>query len=381
MFSQTTPDMILLLMLYAMGATVSAMACVYLLLRKGNAFTRHIQTPRRLRLWTAAFFGIVALGHVWYMPAGIVADGDAVSLWMLIGGLLDCLLTIPLAIAVLLCMPQDRRRPLWPAWAVTAPLSIGMLVSIALRSYALMPWMRGYFALMVLGLIVYMVREVRRYGRWLRDNFADLEHKEVWQSFLVLAMEVLMFGIYASGNWGMVYECVVQVCGIALVGFLLWRVETLSDLSVAQPVAMESPEGGADHQPTADADASEGLSDTTFEQIGALLKQCCEDTQLFLRHDLTLSQLAQEVGTNRTYLSLYFSRLDTTYNAYINDLRIRYFTHLYSEAVAAGRDNVTAQELARQSGYRSYRTFSLAFKQRMGRSVTDWQKLQFAVSK
>ena len=373
--------MILLLMLYTMGATVSAMACVYLLLRKGNAFTRHIQTPRRLRLWTAAFFGIVALGHVWYMPAGIVADGDVVTPWMLVGGLLDCLLTIPLAIAVLLCMPQDRRRPLWPAWAVTAPLSIGMLVSIALRSYALMPWVRGYFALMGLGLIVYMVREVRRYGRWLRDNFADLEHKEVWQSFLVLAMEVLMFGIYASGNWGMVYECVVQVCGIALVGFLLWRVETLSDLSVAQPVAMESPEGGADHQPTADADASEGLSDTTFEQIGALLKQCCEDTQLFLRHDLTLSQLAQEVGTNRTYLSLYFSRLDTTYNAYINDLRIRYFTHLYSEAVAAGRDNVTAQELARQSGYRSYRTFSLAFKQRMGRSVTDWQKLQFAVSK
>lgn len=204
--------MILLLMLYAMGATVSAMACVYLLLRKGNAFTRHIQTPRRLRLWTAAFFGIVALSHVWYMPAGLVADGDAATLWMLVGGLLDCLLTIPLAIAVLLCMPQDRRRPLWPAWAVTAPLSIAMLVSIALRSYALMPWVRGYFALMGLGLIVYMVREVRRYGRWLRDN-------------------------------------------------------------------------------------------------------------------------------------------------------------------------VTAQELARQSGYRSYRTFSLAFKQRMGMPVTDWQKLQFAVSK
>jgi AraC-like DNA-binding protein len=39
--------------------------------------------------------------------------------------------------------------------------------------------------------------------------------------------------------------------------------------------------------------------------------------------------------------------------------------------VTAGRD-VTAQELATQSGYRSYRTFSLAFRQRKGQSVTAW---------
>ena len=40
MFEHITLDIILLLMLYAVGATVSAVACVYLLLRRGNAFTR-----------------------------------------------------------------------------------------------------------------------------------------------------------------------------------------------------------------------------------------------------------------------------------------------------------------------------------------------------
>jgi len=48
---------------------------------------------------------------------------------------------------------------------------------------------------------------------------------------------------------------------------------------------------------------------------------------------------------------------------------------LYREAVAAGR-NFTAQELASQSGYRSYRTFSVAFRQRMGRSVKEWISLE-----
>ena len=63
---------------------------------------------------------------------------------------------------------------------------------------------------------------------------------------------------------------------------------------------------------------------------------------------------------------------DTNYNAYINDLRIRHFIRLYSEAVAAQRF-FTVLELATQSGYHSYNTFALAFKQRMGKSVTEWK--------
>ena len=48
----------------------------------------------------------------------------------------------------------------------------------------------------------------------------------------------------------------------------------------------------------------------------------CIAPQLYLQHDLTLQQLAQAVGTNRFYLSQYFSRQGITYNTYINNLRI-----------------------------------------------------------
>ena len=104
-----------------------------------------------------------------------------------------------------------------------------------------------------------------------------------------------------------------------------------------------------------------------------LLQKHCIDTGLYLQHDLNKAQVAQAIGTNRTYLSLYFMRQETTYNAYINDLRIRHFIRLYREAIAAERP-VTAQQLALMSGYRSYSTFSLAFKQRMDQSVTAWMR-------
>ena len=205
-----------------------------------------------------------------------------------------------------------------------------------------------------------MVREVRRYGRWLRDNYADLEHKEVWQSFLVLATILLMFGIYVSGVGGLVYEYVVQVGGILLICYLLWRVEMLSDLSIRQPQSVNEEMVTTEEQAARD-------------DIGLLLQQHCIDTQLYLQHDLTVTQLAQAIGTNRFYLGQYFSRQDTTYNAYINNLRINHFVSLYRETIAAQRA-FTAQQLAHDSGYRSYSTFSLAFKQRMGQSVTAWMR-------
>ena len=176
----------LFIILYSVVTVMAAVASFYLLFRRGNAFAADITPPRRLRRWTAAFLAVSAMGHLWYLPAFVLDSGEAVMLSMLIGALLDCMLTIPLALIVILCMLQDRRRPLWPVGVMVAPLVVGLVVCIVTRSEAQYSWLRGYFLLAAVGFTIYMVREVRRYGRWLRDNYADLEHKEVWQSLLVL---------------------------------------------------------------------------------------------------------------------------------------------------------------------------------------------------
>ena len=305
---------------------------------------------------------------------------------MLVSGLLDCVTVIPLVTVLLLCMLQDRQRPLWPVGVMTAPLVVLIVAGIVNRSEAYIPMVYGYLLLLGIGLIAYMVRAVRQYGRWLRENFADLEHKEVWQTFVVLAVIVLMLGYYVVGyDGGMFYEYVIQVCGIVLVGHLLWRVETLSDLSGSGIQEDEETrrreyrntgiqEDGNTGIQEGDAGPSpDTLSDDAYEEMTLLLQKHCIDTGLYLQHDLNKAQVAQAIGTNRTYLSLYFMRQETTYNAYINDLRIRHFIRLYHEAIAAERP-VTAQQLALMSGYRSYSTFSLAFKQRMDQSVTAWMR-------
>ena len=399
MFGQISLDTILLFMLYGVEAAVAGIACLYLLLRRGNAIAPEVTSPVRLRRWTAAFFAVLAIGHFWYLPAAVLTDEDF-TVCMLVGGLLDCVTFIPLVPVLLLCMLQDRRRPLWPVGVMTVPLVVLMMAGIVTRSEAYMPMVYGYLLLLGIGLVAYMVRAVRQYGRWLRDNYADLEDKEVWQTFVVLAVIVLMLVYYVAGyDGGMTYEYVCQVCSIVLIGHLLWRVETLSDLSISQPLTIEIPEDGKTAIEREESQAclnypereqarpqvntgieddgehqsSNTLSDTTYEQIGSLLKQHCEATRLYLHYGLTLAQLAQAIGSNRTYLDLYFSSQNTTYNNYINGLRILHFVSLYREAVTDGRD-FTAKKLALESGYRSYTTFSVAFKQRMGQSVTEWMR-------
>ena len=349
---------------------LSLIASCYLLFRRANAIAPDITSPVRLRRWTAAFFAALTLSHVWYLPSVFLTSDDDILLCNSIGALLDCMIVYPLVIVVLLCMLQDRRRPLWPVAVMVAPLVVGIAVCIANLNDTLLPMLRIYILLLGIGLIIYMVREVRQYGRWLRDNYADLEHKEVWRSFLVLAIIILVFGIYASGVGGMAYEYAVQTLAIVLVCYLLWRVETLSNLSI--PLSQDLSVAELAITEAEDVEGN-GLSQANRENIGALLQQHCIDTQLYLQHDLNISQLAKKIGINRLYLTKYFSSQGTNYNAYINDLRIRHFVSLYHEAVASHR-SFSAQQLAQESGFYTYRTFSEAFKRKIGHTVSAWIK-------
>ena len=377
MYEQPPLDNVYFYMLYAAVTTLSLIASCYLLFRRGNAFAPDITTPVRLRRWTAALFASMVLAHLWYLPIAFSTSIEAVKMLYFVGGLLDYLTFMPLTIIVLLTMLQDRKRPLWPVALLMAPLIVGISWSIASRSDALIPVYYAYLLLLGMGLLLYMARSVRQYGRWLRDNYADLENKEVGQSFVVLALILLFCVIYVSGLGGPAYKYIVQIGSIVLVCFLLWRVETLSDLSLSQPVSYPLGEETnhtekEETSPTEDTE-DDTLPQTFHENIGPLLQQHCIDTQLYLQHDLTLSELAKAIGTNRLYLSQYFASQGITYNAYINDLRINHFVRLYQEAVAA-QCPFTAQQLAYDSGYRSYSTFSLAFKQRMGQNVTAWMR-------
>ena len=352
----------LFMMLYGGAAITALIASIYLLFRRSNAIAPDVTPPLRLRRWTAAFFGVMVLSHLWWWL--LIYYNFTGDLWLnfVVAACLDCLTVVPTIMAVMIVMLQDRRRPLWLIAVVMVPIVVFFTVCIARRSNAIVPLVHGYFLWLGIAFVIYMVCALKQYSRWLRDNYADLEHKELRYSILAFFICLLFCIFYMSSN-GKVTQYAVQLFDYMLVILLLWRVETLQTLDDTLSQAQDSDESTA--MPTI------APLTTIPSNIGRLLEQKCEATQLYLRHDIKLDDLCKAIGTNRNYLSYHFSHQNTTYNAYINGLRIQHFIRLYREAVATNR-SFTAQQLAQESGFRSYSTFGAAFKQLMGQTVTAW---------
>lgn len=346
------------LLLYGGVIMLSVVAALYLLLRRGNAIAPEVKSPLLLRRWASAFLGAFALSHVFWL---FYAVHPSLTAYAIVCGL-DILMLFPTIAGILMSMFQDRHRHIWPMMAAMAPAIVLVALCVIRGDDVLYLPLSIYAILLYASLILYAFFELRRYGKWLRDNYADLEHKEFWQSLLILAVFLLFFVMYSTTRGGIVLVYLLQIDCIIIVALLLWRVETLQQLG--KTTSVEEKEPAEEEQKASSLPAA-------TSKMGTLLKNNCEDRQLYLQNDLTLAQLANAIGTNRTYLSQYFAQQGITYNAYINGLRIRHFVRLYQEAVASGRE-ITAQQLAFESGYRSYSTFSATFKQIMGTTATAW---------
>ena len=388
-------EVILFFIIYGVTGVIPLIAAVYLLLRRGNAFAPGVEPPVRLRRWAASFFVVSSLGHVWWYLFYLYS-GDVNSAAYVLVAVLDCVELLITMAGTLLAMLQDRRRPVWPALVALVPLLAFGGIQLFYPNQYFMQITIAYILSIYVLFSVYMVFAVRRYGRWLNDNYADLENKRVWLSQVVSLACLFLLIIYALVDTDMILLYVLHLVEIILFALLLWRVETLPLL--AEPStdddcgesSLESiEEAPAEPEPSDPELATEADSSNLsplashpsplasqkgsldLSQIEQLLAEHCVDTKLYLQHDLTLQQLAQTIGINRFYLSQYFSRQSITYNSYINNLRINYFISRYQEVVKTQRA-FTVQQLASESGYRSYSTFSLAFKQRMGQTVSTW---------
>ena len=224
---------IFFIMLYGWAAMLAVLACLYFLFSRGNLFSNNNTPPKELRNWAAVFMASVALSHLWWYLLGIHFLVEDRLVRNIVAITLDRLTFVPLMMCVLIRMLQDRRRPLWPVAVVFVPIAVIAIVCIITRNEVFELITEIYSMLVGLVFIIYYVRAVRQYGRWLRDNYADLERKELWQSLLLLAIILLTYITYTSNEGALATEYFAQVNTIVIICFILWRVETLQQLEPA----------------------------------------------------------------------------------------------------------------------------------------------------
>ena len=170
MYGQQSIHDFLFLMLYGGVAMLALAAGLYLLLRRSNAIAPTITPPTALRLWTAAFFFTAALSHVWWFVLGVYWLTDDRLVRNITAVTLDHVALVPLVMAMLLRMLQDRRRRIWP-WALTqVPIVVAAVIGIVRHDefYGFDVTTYWQLAIMII-FVVYYIYSLVKYGRWLRD--------------------------------------------------------------------------------------------------------------------------------------------------------------------------------------------------------------------
>lgn len=94
-----------------------------------------------------------------------------------------------------------------------------------------------------------------------------------------------------------------------------------------------------------------------------------KEQKIYTSNSLTLSTLAQEVGTNRTYLSAFFHQNDTTFYDYINALRCEHAITLMKR-----NPGYTISEISSQCGYKTENSFRTAFSAIYGKTPASYKR-------
>jgi AraC-like DNA-binding protein len=109
---------------------------------------------------------------------------------------------------------------------------------------------------------------------------------------------------------------------------------------------------------------SEAMTGMEYDLLLSKLETLFEENQIFKNPELRLNDVAQELGTNRTYLSrLIRHRRNMTFCDFVNDYRVR-----YAEAMLSSPEQFrqTIDEVAYNSGFSGSSSFYRAFVKKNG---------------
>ncbi len=106
----------------------------------------------------------------------------------------------------------------------------------------------------------------------------------------------------------------------------------------------------------------------SVDQVKAKIVEYLEVEKGFLRHDINLENMAQEIGTNKTYLSYVINK---DMNKKFRDL-IKYYR--VKEAIRIFNENpqISYKDLSRMCGFNNFASFSGAFKLYTGMPPGEW---------
>ena len=214
-----------------------------------------------------------------------------------------------------------------------------------------------YTAVVCALVVLFIVVRVRRYNRYMRDNYSYTERINVqWlmNSMAILAVCLLSW-LYVCTNVSHLGDMFYYISSTVLWAVVLYY--SLRQEWIPQAQDMESEETG--------------VSRNFVSQMGGKLEEYIREKELYLNPKLSLSDLAVEMGTNRSYLSNCLNNeLGITFYDYINSFRLEKAKEILDDSGFEG----CIEDVAISSGFNSVSTFRRSFQKKYGCTPSQYRK-------
>ena len=242
---------------------------------------------------------------------------------------------------------------------LTSPLWLHLMLLPFLTAETINDILSCYLLVYLIAFSVFYVIAVVQYSRKLKNEFSDLEHRDVWWSLVVFGLTHLSKVVYPLFENSSSYVPL----------YIYFSVNLLASFALLYYVGQFKPSAEVlekEEELPAQKETSESDVD---DWLGQKLKEKCEDGRMYLDPTLSMSVLCEAIGTNREYLRMYFMVHGTNYYDYINGLRIE-------EAVRLMQQNggINISDLSERCGFSSESTLRRAVQKAKGISLSEYRK-------
>ena len=229
---------------------------------------------------------------------------------------------------------------------------------------------KAVFLLQLIPVAYYGHRKLSHFNKAVSNYYADTENKTLGQVQKLLLVFILYAFFSATANmlgrefflreqWFLVFPSLIFGSMLFWVNYIAYTL-----YFSATNFSKE-----ADSNCLIEKEVETTSYEDSFIILGRRLKQVMEEDQLFRQKDLHITDVAIQLGTNRTYVSKYINQeLEVSFSDYINRYRVSFAQSLLTNTESA----LSILEISEQSGFANEVSFYRNFKKITGTTPNRW---------
>ena len=264
-------------------------------------------------------------------------------------------------------LSEPDRLPLRAYW-VLIPSVAALLLSViayalgAEADFAELP-LRSVFLVEVVWVCVAGIRRMDAYDRKVINFYADTEGKSM--APLRNLLYLFLLTSLSSALMNVLGRSVFASALLLVIPSILFSVLLSCIFVIGFRLEYTAKEVAAPHETTPGADPDAG----EFPELMERIVDQMESRQLFRTPGLKITDLATELGSNRTYVSNCINRMaGQSFSDYVNSYRVRYAQIL----MQMNESGQTLSQIGAQAGFTGETSFFRNFKKITGQTPSEW---------